>query len=67
MISKIYRNEKGFRIRETHHRSKYSDETVERARVLREERDLTYKQIGDILGVHWRTVCDWCEYRTRAQ
>lgn len=54
----------GHRIGEWHHKSNQSDDKVRHARELREQ-GKTYKQIGSIVGVHWRTVCDWCNYVTR--
>jgi DNA-binding transcriptional regulator YiaG len=61
----IRRNAQGYRIGETHHRARHSDATVERARKLREEDRLSYQAIGLLLGVPWRTVADWVNYRIR--
>jgi hypothetical protein len=60
----LHRNAQGYRIGEGHHRARHADQAVERARVLREQ-GLTYAAIGRALDVHWRTVADWVNYRTR--
>jgi len=49
---------------ERHHRARYSDETVERARDLHDE-GYGYQTIARALGAPWNTVRDWCAYRTR--
>lgn len=62
---RIKRAPSGHRCGESHQRVRYSDEIVRRARLLREKEGLSYQSIGDLIGVNWRTVVDWCEYRTR--
>lgn len=59
------RNARGYRVGEGHHRARYSDATVERARQLYEEEGLGCTWISRMLGVPWRTVVDWVQYRTR--
>jgi hypothetical protein len=49
---------------ERHPRHKYPDALVEEARQLR-ERGWTARRIGEHLGVNFRTVKDWIQYRTR--
>lgn len=51
----------------THHRAKYSDEDVEEARTLRDERpDMwSYRALAAHFGCPWETVRDWVTYRTR--
>ena len=65
MAGRIQRGPSGHRIGESHGRAAATDATVERARQLREELGWTYRRIGEELGVHWRTVADWCQYRCR--
>lgn len=61
----IRRAPSGHRVGESHGRAVACDATVERARQLREDHGWTYARIGAELCVHWRTVADWCNYRTR--
>lgn len=49
---------------ESHGRAVHPDSTVRRARDLRRQ-GLTYKRIGELLGVHRITVRDWVTYATR--
>jgi len=48
----------------THHRARYSDETVERARQLADDGHGP-RVIAQIIGVPRHTVVDWIYYRTR--
>jgi hypothetical protein len=50
---------------ECHHRAKEPNWVVNAARELRERDGWTYRQIGELLEVPWRTVADWVNYRTR--
>jgi len=43
---------------------RHSNQTVKDARIMRDN-GYTYAEIGEALGVHWRTVCDWVNYATR--
>jgi len=54
----------GHRLGAWHHRAKYPDATVARARELREQ-GKSYAQIGAAVGAPWRTVVDWCNWGTR--
>jgi hypothetical protein len=65
MAQALRRTPRGYRIGEGHHRARYSDALVDRARALREDEGLSYEAIGLLLGVPWRTVVDWVTYRTR--
>lgn len=47
-----------------HHRARYSDDVVEQARVMSDEGKRP-SEIASELGVNFRTVIDWVEYRTR--
>ena len=50
---------------EKHHRSKYSADLVEKARVMSDE-GAGFKRIARAMGLPAGTVRDWVEYRTRA-
>ena len=52
------------RLGEWHGRAKYPADMVRTARMLRDGGS-TYKEIGQSLGVPWRTVADWVSYATR--
>ena len=62
---RIQRAPSGHRCGESHVRVKHSDDLVRRARELREKDGLSYHSIAHLIGVNWRTIVDWCEYRTR--
>ena len=61
----ITRAPSGHRCGESHQRAKAPDAVVRRSRALHEREGLSYEAIECVTGVHWRTVADWCQYRTR--
>lgn len=63
----IATNETGYRIGETHHNSKYPDNTVEQVRLMREQDGKGYRAISKETGIPVRTVRDFCNYERRAQ
>jgi len=63
-VSTIRRNHTGHRVGEGHHRARYSDAVVHRARDLHNQ-GVGYRAIGKQLGIPFRTVADWCRYDTR--
>lgn len=64
MGSGVMRNHRGYRVGEDHHRTSYPDAVVARAVQLRAE-GLTYRAIGEQVGVPTMTVRDWCQGWTR--
>ncbi len=60
-------NEYGRRIGDTHHKSRFTDEQINRIRDLREEFGLSYSQIAELFQCHKQTIASICQYRTRAQ
>lgn len=60
----IKRNPRGYRVGETHHRSRYSSETVAEARRLRAQ-GLSYEAIGYLVSAPSATVRDWVVNATR--
>jgi ribosome-binding protein aMBF1 (putative translation factor) len=60
-------NEQGWRIGETHHRARISDETVEKIRDLREYRFWTYKEIASHFELSVNTIKKICSYTYRTQ
>lgn len=50
-----------------HHSALHSDEIVTEAKRLNKEEDMTYRAIGERLGVNKRTVADWCQGKFRNQ
>jgi len=67
MKRRVYFNEIGYRVGETHQNAKYADSTVERVRVMREQEGKGYRQISRETGIPIRTVRDFCNYARRAQ
>jgi len=59
-------NEKGDRVGETHHNSKYSDEFITRVRSLHEDKGLSYREICRRFGLSLSTVAGICRYERRA-
>lgn len=59
-------NEKGYRVGESHHKSRLSDEQVELVRRLREEHGLSLGEISLRLGLPKTTVAYLCRYERRA-
>ncbi len=64
-MPKVHRAPSGHRCGESQHKAKACDATVRKARELRQVKGWSYNRIGRRLGVHWRTVADWCKYETR--
>jgi hypothetical protein len=60
-------NEQGWRIGETHHRSRISDAVVEKIRDLREYRFWTHREIADHFNISINTVKKICCYEIRIQ
>lgn len=67
IIRLVATNDRGMRIGQYHHRTKYPDEMVDKARELHEDQGLGYVRIARILGVPKSVVRDWCRYNRRAQ
>lgn len=60
-------NEHGRRIGEAHHKSRFTEEQINRIRDLHEDHGLSYNQIADLFQCHKQTIASICQYRTRAQ
>jgi len=60
------RNHLGYRVGESHHRAKLSDDIVAHMRHLRQRYGWTFSRIGQEVGCSKWTARDICEYRTRA-
>lgn len=58
------RNPQGYRIGESHHRARLTDEQVEAMRVMRDG-GASYRQIGERFGCSMWTARDITDYRTR--
>ena len=56
----------GYRSGERHHRTKDSNDVVNRARELRKQ-DLSYAQIANILHIPKWTIRDWIQFNTRGK
>lgn len=63
----VGRNERGYRVGESHHRSKIPDATVTLMRDLHELQGLTFRDIAERLRLPFRTVQKICCYERRAQ
>lgn len=59
-------NELGYRIGESHHRSRVSDVVVEEVRGLHEA-GVTYGELARACGVATSTVAKWCQFQRRGQ
>ena len=51
---------------QNHHRARFSDATVERARQMHDA-GKGYGSIAKAMGISANTVRDWCAYRTRGR
>jgi len=60
-------NERRYRIGETHHRAKLSDDQVDRMRELHEEQGVGYRTLAKMFDVSKSTARDICQYKIRAQ
>ena len=60
----VTRAPSGHRCGQSHPRARVPDAVVRQARELREQ-GLSYEAIEYMIGIHWRTVADWVNYRTR--
>lgn len=60
-------NDRRYRIGETHHRAKLTDEQVDRMRELHEEQGVGYRTLAKMFDVSKSTARDICTYRIRAQ
>lgn len=60
-------NERRYRIGESHHRAKLTDEQVDQMRELHEEQGIGYRTLAKQFNVSKRTVRDIVQYKTRAQ
>lgn len=60
-------NERRYRIGESHHRAKLTDEQVDQMRELHEEQGVGYRTLAKQFNVSKRTVRDIVQYKTRAQ
>ena len=67
MTMAVQRNAGGWRIGESHHRAKHSDDTVLRILELHEDIGMSCRRISDLLDISWHTVREICSYRTRTQ
>lgn len=67
MVKRIVQvTERGYRVGESHQKSKLSDEQVERIRQLHEDHGISYDQISLRLGIPKSTVASICRYERRA-
>jgi transposase len=60
-------NDRRYRIGESHHRAKLTDEQVDQMRELHEEQGIGYRTLAKQFDVSKRTVRDIVHYKTRAQ
>lgn len=60
-------NDRRYRIGESHHRAKLTDEQVDEMRELHEEQGIGYRTLAKQFNVSKRTVRDIVQYKTRAQ
>jgi ribosome-binding protein aMBF1 (putative translation factor) len=60
-------NESGYRLGETHHNARLTNEQVDRIRDLHEEHGLTYTQLAKMYQVSKSMIAGICQYRRRAQ
>lgn len=60
-------NERRYRIGESHHRAKLTDDQVDQMRELHEEQGVGYRTLAKQFNVSKRTVRDIVHYKTRAQ
>lgn len=63
----VARNERGYRIGETHHRSTISDAIVNRLRDLHEYEKIALRELARMFELPYSTVWDICHYRVRTQ
>lgn len=62
--SAVRRTGRGYRVGQSHHRSRYPDAVVNTARQLRDE-GLSVRKVARALEVPASTVQDWLDYGTR--
>lgn len=64
-MTKIMRNDRGWRMGEMHQNARLSSEEVENMRVDREELGLSYEKLAEKYGCGISTARDIVNYRTR--
>ena len=60
-------NELGRRIGHLHHNAKFTDETIDKIRDMREDMAMTYQQIAEAVGISKHVIAKICRYERRAQ